>query len=224
MVRAALFNLDGTLLDQHSTVEQFLSGHLGRMGIPAESRSAYMDCFYQWNQAGDPPHPQMFEVLQQRFLPRVDVEVIREDFARYAWQTPVLYPGTYTTLLELRSMDLKLGLITNGTVFSQRAKIAFSRLAEYMDVILISEKEQLRKPDPQIFQRALDRLEVSAHECTFVGEDPLEDIAGASRVGMRTAWVHHGRLWENSDVQPDWLLGSVSELVKVMTRRQPLNI
>ncbi|GEM46456.1 HAD family hydrolase [Deinococcus cellulosilyticus] len=224
MIKAVVFNLDGTLLDQHSTVEQFLSGHLVRMGIPEALKSAYMDLFYQWNQAGDPPHAQLFEILQQKFLPQRDAEVLREDFARYAWQTPVLYPGTYTTLLELRSMGLKLGLITNGTHFSQRAKIAFSRLAEYIDVILISEKEQLRKPDPEIFQRALKRLGVEARQCAFVGDDPLEDITGAAQVGMKTAWVHHGRLWEISEVQPDWMLGSVPELIRVLSRRQPLKI
>ncbi|GGJ26333.1 HAD family hydrolase [Deinococcus roseus] len=220
MTRAALFNLDGTLLDHSNTVEQFLAGHLLRLGVPETSRSAYTDCYYQLNQEGQ--QQLLFETLQQKFLPGVSIEVLKEDFARYAWQTPVLYPGTYTTLLELRAMGLKLALITNGTVFSQRAKIAFSRLAEYMDVILISESEQVQKPHPQIYQRALDRLNLPARACTFVGEDPLEDIAGAAQMGMKTAWLHHGRLWEHRDIQPDWVLGSISELVSVFSRLLPL--
>ena len=57
-----------------------------------------------------------------------------------------------------------------------------------MQLYHLSEAEQLKKPDARLFQRALDRLEVSADEAVFVGDHPLVDIGGAIAAGLRAIW------------------------------------
>lgn len=61
-------------------------------------------------------------------------------------------------------------------------------IRDYFDTILISEIEQVRKPQVEIFQRALARLSVSALNSVFVGDNPEADIAGAKNAMMKTIW------------------------------------
>lgn len=51
--------------------------------------------------------------------------------------------------------------------------------------MLISEEVQLRKPQPEIFWKAADALNVQACESVFVGDSPKADVIGAKNAGMR---------------------------------------
>ncbi|HEY8030652.1 MAG TPA: HAD family hydrolase, partial [Gaiellaceae bacterium] len=48
----------------------------------------------------------------------------------------------------------------------------------------------LRKPDPQIYRLACERLGVEPHESVFVGDGGNDELAGAERVGMRAVLIH----------------------------------
>ena len=98
-------------------------------------------------------------------------------------------------LVALRSSGRALGLITNGETEFQSRHIQALGLRELMDVILISEAEGLRKPDPALFLRAAGRLNVAPAHCLFVGDSPVADILGAGAAGMRTAWFPNGQSW-----------------------------
>jgi FMN phosphatase YigB (HAD superfamily) len=55
-----------------------------------------------------------------------------------------------------------------------------------------------RKPDPEIFQRALEALGVAPPEALFVGDTLASDIAGAAALGLRTCQA----LWFRADDDP----------------------
>src|SRR5690242_17624040 len=73
----------------------------------------------------------------------------------------LLFPDAAPTLLALRASGRKLGLITNGSVRMQSAKLACLALSPMFDTILISDAEGITKPERQIFHRALERLSVN---------------------------------------------------------------
>jgi putative hydrolase of the HAD superfamily len=59
---------------------------------------------------------------------------------------------------------------------------------ELFDVIVFSAEEGVKKPDPEIYRRALARLGVDPQEAIFV-DDRLTNIAGAQQIGMQA--IHH---------------------------------
>lgn len=61
-------------------------------------------------------------------------------------------------------------------------------LATLVDTIVISESEGVKKPDPVIFQRALERLEVSPAEAVYVGDHPVADVQGSVAAGLSAVW------------------------------------
>lgn len=70
----------------------------------------------------------------------------------------------------------------------QSRKLECLSLSSSFDTIPISAAEGIGKPDPEIFRRALERLEADAAETVFVGDHPEVDIKGARSAGMRAIW------------------------------------
>jgi putative hydrolase of the HAD superfamily len=95
-------------------------------------------------------------------------------------------------------------------------KLRVTGLLPLVDLIVISENEQIKKPDPLIFTRAAERLGVRFEECLFVGDHARNDIYGAAAVGMRTAWYPGEQVWpDEQTVVPDYTIGSLGELLEM---------
>ena len=103
-------------------------------------------------------------------------------------------------LEALRERGLRLGLVSNAfdPPSLLHRDLAELGIAERLDVALFSSEVGRRKPDPEIFQRALDALEVDASAVLFVGDTLASDIAGAAALGMHTCQA----LWFRADDDP----------------------
>lgn len=94
-----------------------------------------------------------------------------------------------TILEKLSYAGLKLGIISNfyGNVDALCQEFA---LSPYLNVILDSAVVGLKKPDPKLFELALQKLGVTAPEqVAFVGDSFERDILPAKSVGMKTYWL-----------------------------------
>ncbi len=102
----------------------------------------------------------------------------------------VLMPreGAVETLEELDRRGFRRGLIS---VCSSDVEEVWDEtpLAQHLDDVVLSCVVGLRKPDPQIYLLACERLGVEPHECLFVGDGANDELAGAERVGMRTVCI-----------------------------------
>jgi putative hydrolase of the HAD superfamily len=89
-----------------------------------------------------------------------------------------LLPYSFEILNYLKP-NYKLHIITNGFNESQALKMNASGLTPYFDLIVTSETTGHKKPDPRIFQYAMDRLGVKCQDCLMIGDNPNSDILGA---------------------------------------------
>lgn len=95
-------------------------------------------------------------------------------------------------LQDLRQKGIKNGLITN-TFSDERDLIRSSPLYPLFDVTMISYEQGLSKPDPAIYQRMLDALELSPKECLYVGDGGSRELYAARDIGMQAlqcTWFH----------------------------------
>ena len=84
----------------------------------------------------------------------------------------------------LKERKMRIGLISN--CFSEEAMvIRESILYPYFDVLCLSYEEGLQKPDIAIFQRCLDKLNLSAKECLYVGDGGSDELEAAEKTGMK---------------------------------------
>jgi putative hydrolase of the HAD superfamily len=56
--------------------------------------------------------------------------------------------------------------------------------------MIISGELGFGKPNPKLFQMALERLAVTPDQCVMIGDSLSRDIGGARAVGIRTIWVN----------------------------------
>jgi len=91
-------------------------------------------------------------------------------------------------LLARLSRRYRLGIVSN--FYGNLATVCHnSGIAPFFSVIVDSARIGWAKPDPRIFQSALDTLNVTAADAWFVGDSLARDMAGARGIGMRHIWL-----------------------------------
>jgi len=189
--KAILFDLDGTLWDRTSAVRALASAqhqHLTAVvgHIPREN---YVERIVALDDLGRLDKRVLYETVGVEFnLSGADVACLHRDFwSRFPAHTQP-FSEVIQTLKALRRAGIRLGIVTNGSIAVQEAKIEQLGLSALVDAVLISEREGVRKPNPEIFHRAIARLGVDASEAWFVGDNPDDDVAGAIAAGLRAFW------------------------------------
>jgi HAD superfamily hydrolase (TIGR01549 family) len=186
--RAILFDLDDTLYDLrsywrgrlHHALDDVLARypHFDRNELVrlAIAQKVYIDKLPAFLREQGVDDETLIAVAHNMFQ--------RDWFTRLA-----LYEDAVRTLQTLRPL-FKLGLVTNGPSRTQRSKIEQFQLADYLDLLIVSEEVGVAKPDPAIFQIALDQLGMQPHEALFVGDSPEFDLRGAAAAGMPVIWMN----------------------------------
>ena len=95
-----------------------------------------------------------------------------------------LFPGTFELLDDL-SKTHELHIITNGFEEVQHVKMKASGISGYFKVIMTSEKAGCKKPDTDIFIKAMSDAGARAHESLMIGDHYEVDVLGAENVGMK---------------------------------------
>ena len=91
-----------------------------------------------------------------------------------------------------------LTIISNGFKEVQYYKFEHAGLAPYFTHTLISEEVGINKPQPGIFEIALQRNGISADEAVMIGDSYSSDIAGAKAAGIDQIWIHEGETEETA--------------------------
>ncbi|MCM3759001.1 HAD-IA family hydrolase [Sporosarcina aquimarina] len=191
MIKAILFDLDNTLLDRDASVKLFIANQYERLHrlLGDVQKEEYVSRFLALDIHGYVWKDKVYQQLTHEFkIEQITWEDLLQDYEQKFKYTCVPFPGLFQMLEELKRQNLLLGIITNGFGQFQMENIQSLGIIDYFDVIVISEWEGIKKPDPRIFVKALEKLNVSAGESVFVGDHPENDVAAAMAIGMRGVW------------------------------------
>ena len=199
LLKAVLFDLDGTLVDTAPdfvvTLNRLLQRHnkaplnsqLIRTKVSQGARALVTLGFgLQEGDAG-------FEELRGELL------------AIYAENLCVesrLFPGIDTLLQEFHSRDILWGVATNKPAQFAEPLMAALDLSSPPAVILCPDHVAKPKPDPESLHLACKTLACDVAECVYVG-DHLRDIQCGQRAGMETIAAAYGYLDQEERAQ-DW--------------------
>ncbi len=206
-VSAVLFDVDGVLVDSWPMMRAALAEawtQVGRAGAPD------FDAFRQ--QLGRP----LGDIARRLGWSPEVVSVYRDVTIREAGTT-ICYPGVDRLLDELASREIAVGVVTGKDGARSRSLLALLGLARWVKVIVGGDETDRGKPDPRPVYAALDRLKVQPSETLLVGDMPV-DLAAGRAAGCRVAaatWGY-GDLAELRAAKPDFVLGSVDELLDVL--------
>jgi HAD superfamily hydrolase (TIGR01549 family) len=122
----------------------------------------------------------------------------------------VVRPGTREALERLKSQGFKLAVVSNADGNVEKDAKDF-RLAPFFDAIVDSHVVGVAKPDPRIFQIALERLGVTPEQARYAGDIYSIDMVGARAAGIEAAlidqhdryhWVEHRKIRHVGQLHP----------------------
>lgn len=93
-------------------------------------------------------------------------------------------------LLEYLHRKVTIAVVTNNVVVEQVEKLRYLKLDHLIDELVVSEEVGFIKPDPRIFQAALQRVNCRAEEVVMIGDAWKADIVGATHAGIRAIWLN----------------------------------
>ena len=121
----------------------------------------------------------------------------------------------------LRQLHLKyrLGVVSNFAIPEcVHRLLKVNHLSDFFDVIIVSAAVNKRKPNPEIYQCALEKLCVKPEETVFVGDTVDADIKGPKEIGMKTVYIERRPQRELETTEPDQIIKILSELPSALTK------
>jgi putative hydrolase of the HAD superfamily len=212
MIKAVIFDLDGTLLNRDESVKRFIDNQYERLikWLDHITKEEYISRFIELDKRGYVWKDKVYQQLTQEFhITGVTWEVLLQDYISEFKYNCIPFDNLIHMLKELKRSNLQLGMITNGYGQFQMDNIKALGIEKYFDVILVSEWEGIKKPDPKIFKRALKQLNVLPKQSIFVGDHPENDVKAAQNIGMKGIWKKDVQ-WDN--VQADFTVNDLAEL------------
>ena len=202
-MKSVLFDLDETLLDRSASLRSFAfwqaSGMLRREVIDPEH---FCSRFIDLDAYGGVLKNEVYSQLAEEFGLQdwSESELTNSyDLCFSGFCRPKL--GAVSAVSELKSLGLKLGVVSNGRSPFQERNFHSLGMSDHFDSIVVSDAVGFRKPDREIFDIALAQTGIRAEETVFVGDNPVADIDGANACGMYTIYVpgHFGESYEAAD-------------------------
>lgn len=121
-----------------------------------------------------------------------------------------LYPNAIEVVENL-SKKYQLHILTNGFSEVQFVKVEKSGLAPFFKTIITSEMAGFQKPNPYIFQYALNKTSARKEETLMIGDDLEADILGAKKAGIDQIYVNFEKR-----AHKEKLLHEVNNLLEVL--------
>ncbi len=182
MIRAIIFDLGGVLIDWNPR-------YVYREVFDTEEKMEWFlsnVCNMDWNEQQDAGYP-ISKAVEEKVsdFPAWEKE-IRVYYDRWTEMLREPIEGTVAILQELKNRrDLKLFALTNWSAELFPYAISKYGFLQLFDGIVVSGEEKLKKPDPEIFKRLLERYSLMPGEVIFI-DDSLKNIHAARSLGMKS--------------------------------------
>jgi putative hydrolase of the HAD superfamily len=244
LLKAAIFDLGGTLIHLDATWEQIREARMKAIGEALKAHGFALDLdqlkreyLRQHEEESEYATRTLEEIeIQQSFnnlFDRLGVEArqrpLNEELVKRFFaaemESWMLFHGVADMLQNVRALKLKVGLLSNArNDWAVREIMNQLELTKFFDGILTSAAIGIRKPRPEPFRQILGLLRVQASEAVMIGNSMEADVAGAQPLGIRTIRVKFDDNVDempinlNVSVEPDITVSSVSEIVPAINR------
>ena len=152
----------------------------------------------------------------RRFIEKIEMDFNENDFAntymKYLGEGSFLFEGA-KELIEDLSDKYILSIVTNGLTAVQERRVKKSVIAKYFKDIVISEEIGISKPNPDIFEHAINNLgKFSKDEVLMIGDSLNSDIRGGINYNIDTCWYNPNNAENKTNLKPTYEMVDYKEL------------
>ena len=185
-VPLAIFDLDGTLVDQAAAAKTWAERFAAECQLSASDADVIADALTSRRPKGE-----VFAEL----VTRLELSDAPSDlWATYREQMPTLVhcdESTKDALERMRTSGWTIGIATNGEADNQVAQIRNTGLSQLVDGWVVSSKIGIRKPGLGIFQALAAQVQHPLNGW-MIGDSLEHDVRGGTNAGLKTAWITNG--------------------------------
>jgi pyrophosphatase PpaX len=211
LLRAALFDFDGTLVDTTDLIYRSMRHAAGEVLGREISREVLMANVGQ-------PLPRQMELLSAEHA-----EALLDSYRLHNEENHDAlikeFPGVEDSLARLRSAGIKVAVVTSKRRFSvDMALKSFPGLGDVVDQWITMEDTTEHKPRPEPLLKGLELLgNVPREQAAYVGDSPF-DIAAAKAAGVKSVAVSWGAFSEDAlrAAEPDHLVPDLDAAVDIL--------
>lgn len=218
MIKAVLFDLDGTLIDTAADFVRIIQAMCREQNRPVVDAAAIRS---QVSEGG--------RAMVKLVFPELDVDdpilwQHRQDFLdRYGADIAVdttLFAGMDTLLQQLEQRAIPWGIVTNKPRWLSEALLQALALTERCQVLVCPEDVQHTKPDPEPMFLAAKQLDIAAKDIIYIGDHP-RDIDAGKAANMPTVLAAYGylppdRAADLASWQADYIVEDVEALTQLI--------
>lgn len=221
MIKAVVFDLDNTLVDFMKMKEMAVEGAVEAMidaGLNLRKEEAIKKIYEIYDREGIEDQKVFDKFLSETFG-RIDYKILAAGIVGYRRAKEaalVLYPHVHYTLMELLKMGKRLAVISDAPKLQAWTRLAQTGLHHYFEVVVTFDDTGKRKPDPEPFIFALDKLNVRPEESIMIGDWAERDIIGAKTIGMITVFARYGNTFDTRISGADYEVDDIQELLTII--------
>ena len=157
-------------------------------------------------------------------------EIVRVYADSFLTQPPTVHVDALTVLRDLKTMGLRLALISNtgmtpGATF--RDFMGTEGMLSYFDALTFSDEVKLSKPAKEIFLMTLSSMGATPAQAVHVGDHLVNDVVGAKRCGLKSVWItgfNDGEHPQGPDSEPDATVAGLGLVVPAIAELAGLRV
>ena len=183
MIRAVLFDLDGTLIDSTDAIVDSWFYAFDTIGRPRPDRQLILDTIGY-------PLRQQIPMMTDYDVDEC-IRIYRGHYTAHSAPKTSLLPGAAETLASFREHGLRMGFVTSKKREAAEMLLEHLGALHYMDARIGPLEVTHHKPHPEPVEKAMDLLGVAPSETVFVGDMHFDVVAGQA-AGVTTVAVATG--------------------------------
>lgn len=220
-IRACVFDAYGTLFDVRSAALR-LQARIGDRTTALAALWRDRQLQYTWLRTIQGRHVDFAQVTRDALAHALQALALPEALAPallQAFDALDPYPEVRTVLEQLRAAGFGTAILSNGSPGMLAALMDHADLGRLFDAVLSVEPTGAFKPDPRVYQLALDTLGLTGRQVCFLSSNAW-DAHAAAAFGMRVVWCNRqDQAPERLPGVPDAQIRTLAELPALLGAR-----
>ena len=150
------------------------------------------------------------------FLDIEDIELERfaDNYTKIFHDLWYLFDDSIETLEKIKKLNIKLGIVTNGSSENQRGKLKRFDIEKYFDYFYVEGELGFGKPDLRVYEYMLQETKIDSKKIIMVGDNLEWDVEPPQKLGIFSVWMNsRGLKTEDPNIKPDRTIQKISAIL-----------
>lgn len=212
MIKAVLFDLDGTLIDSAEVILKCFSSVFDEMfpkvQVSEEERLEFLGPTLVHTFGRYTKDSSLVEKAIKSYV-HCSIEEHDNDNIK-------AFPNAIELLKALKLLGIRTGVVTSKQSSAAAYGLKINGLLDFVDVLVGSDNVENHKPNPEALMKAFDTLDVNNKEVLYVGDHENDILAARNANALSVGVSYSYRLKHIKQLNPDYIISDLFEIINIV--------